>query len=70
MRFTSHTTSADGITERGFVHVGVPGVLWTPSHDPAGLALSAHSGQRERALDVLARDPGMEVRARRPVLPR
>ncbi|RDI31905.1 alpha/beta hydrolase [Lentzea flaviverrucosa] len=56
MRFTSHTTSADGITERDFVHDGVPGVLWTPGHDPAGLVLSAHGGGRhKRAPGILAR---------------
>ncbi|MDX8055441.1 alpha/beta hydrolase [Lentzea sp. BCCO 10_0798] len=56
MRFTSHTTSADGITERDFVHDGVPGVLWTPAHDPAGLVLSAHGGgQHKRAPGVLGR---------------
>lgn len=56
MRFTSETTSADGVTERDFVHDGVPGVLWTPAGDPAGLVLSAHGGgQHKRAPGIVGR---------------
>ena len=53
MRFLS-TTTTDGITERDFVHDGVPGVLWTPGH-PAPLVLGAHGGgQHKRAPRTLA----------------
>ncbi|NGY65015.1 alpha/beta fold hydrolase [Lentzea sp. NEAU-D13] len=53
MRFLS-TTPTDGITERDFVHDGVPGVLWTPGH-PAPLVLGAHGGgQHKRAPRTLA----------------
>ncbi|MFD9697933.1 alpha/beta hydrolase [Lentzea sp. NPDC059081] len=56
MRYTSTTTTSDGITERDFDHDGVPGVLWTPAGDPTGLVLSAHGGgQHKRALGSTAR---------------
>lgn len=51
MRLHSESTT-DGITERDFVHDGVPGVLWTPAATdrPAPLVLGAHGGgQHKRA---------------------
>src|ERR671920_545561 len=59
MRFTSASTSADGTTSREFVHDGVPGVLWTPPGDPAGLVLGAHGGGQH------TRSPGVVARAHR-----
>ncbi|HEX7308776.1 alpha/beta hydrolase [Lentzea sp.] len=58
MRYTSTTTTADGITERDFDHDGVPGVLWTPPGEITGLVLSAHGGGQHR------RAPGITARAR------
>ncbi|SES39338.1 alpha/beta hydrolase [Lentzea albida] len=56
MRFSSTTTSPDGTIERDFTHDGVPGVLWTPPGDPAGLVLSAHGGgQHKRAARTVDR---------------
>lgn len=56
MRFTSSTVSPDGVTERDFVHDGVPGVLWIPAGESAGLVLSAHGGgQHKRAPGMLGR---------------
>ncbi|MFD5823913.1 alpha/beta hydrolase [Lentzea sp. NPDC060358] len=56
MRYTSHTTSGDGTTERDLDHDGVPGVLWTPAGTVTGLVLSAHGGgQHKRAPGVVAR---------------
>ncbi|GHH41882.1 alpha/beta hydrolase [Lentzea cavernae] len=59
MRFTSASTSADGTTSRDFVHDGVPGVLWTPPGEPAGLVLGAHGGGQH------TRSPGVVARAHR-----
>ncbi|WP_330275814.1 alpha/beta fold hydrolase [Lentzea sp. NBC_00516] len=59
MRFISESTSADGTTERDFVHDGVPGVLWTPAGTPSGLVLSAHGGGQHK------RAPGITARAER-----
>jgi dienelactone hydrolase len=51
MRFLSESSSG-GVTEREFVHDGVPGVLWTPAGTgiPSRLVLGAHGGgQHKRA---------------------
>jgi dienelactone hydrolase len=48
MRFLSETTT-NGITERDFVHDGVPGVLWTPAGtDRSPLVLGAHGGSQHK----------------------
>lgn len=51
MRFLSSATT-NGVTERDFVHDGVPGVFWTPADvdRPTPLVLGAHGGgQHKRA---------------------
>ncbi|MFD8706905.1 alpha/beta hydrolase [Kitasatospora sp. NPDC059648] len=50
MHFTSET-SADGVTERRFVHDGVPGVLWHPAGSAPGgrpLVLLGHGGGQHK----------------------
>ncbi|MFJ9771401.1 alpha/beta hydrolase [Kitasatospora sp. NPDC101157] len=50
MHFTSET-SADGVTERLFVHDGVPGALWHPAGSAPGgrpLVLLGHGGGQHR----------------------
>ncbi|MEU6966454.1 alpha/beta hydrolase [Kitasatospora aureofaciens] len=63
MHFTSET-SADGVSERRFVHDGVPGVLWHPAGSALGgrpLVLLGHGGgqhklgPRDRARACVAR---------------
>ncbi|MFH9348964.1 alpha/beta hydrolase [Kitasatospora sp. NPDC017646] len=63
MHFTSET-SADGVSERRFVHDGVPGVLWHPAGSALGgrpLVLLGHGGgqhklgPRDRARRCVAR---------------
>ncbi|MGW2373157.1 MULTISPECIES: dienelactone hydrolase family protein [Kitasatospora] len=50
MHFTSETSS-DGVSERRFVHDGVPGVLWHPAGSALGarpLVLLAHGGGQHK----------------------
>ncbi|MFI9359565.1 alpha/beta hydrolase [Kitasatospora sp. NPDC053057] len=63
MHFTSET-SADGVSERRFIHDGVPGVLWHPAGSALGgrpLVLLGHGGgqhklgPRDRARGCVAR---------------
>jgi dienelactone hydrolase len=61
MRFTSDTSSSDGVCEQLFVLDPVPGVLWTPegATGPRPLVLMGHGGGQHK------KAPGIVARARR-----